>query len=430
MILLSRLRDGITARIPHSHGARHLLAGAAFATASLLISASIFATGPHSSPEARTEKAWPVSVTTIAPARLAPMFTAYGRIESAELARLQTDLVAPVKRVLVREGDWARAGDVLIELDTAELALQLAEREADLTDQRAHRQSVTTEYALARRTSDDYRNVYEGSQKKLARHQDLITKRMIAQSLLDEVVQQASAARIDYETHLRQLADFPNRIAQAEAGVARAEALRDRARIDLEHATVRAPFDGPVLAVLVSPGSHTSLAVPLVEIANADSFEIRAQVPESHRDAMRRHVAEGRPIVAHWETHTVVLTRFAANVRAGQSGLDAFFRIDSAAVAAAQTGRVVTLDVHLPPQDDLVALPPQAIYENDRIYAVEKSEDADRLRAIGIERIGDHTTASGEFRVLVRSPELASGQRIVTTQLPKAITGLKVQPVG
>jgi len=68
----------------------------------------------------------------------------------------------------------------------------------------------------------------------------------------------------------------------------------------------------------------------------------------------------------------------------------------------------------------------QSIYENDRVYQVVD----DRLQALTVERVGDHATDAGEYRILVRGEGLRPGARIITTQLPKAISGLRVQPVG
>lgn len=426
MILLSTMHTKLRSRLPRSPRAKRAWTAVAFLFGSVLVSASIFATGPNAAPDERVEKAWPVSTQTISPSELSPMFTAFGRIESAQTAKIQTDLVARVRQVTVREGDWVAAGDVLVELDDAELALLVDERNAELDRERAHLKSVQSEFALARATATNYKQVFDAAQKKLTRHQDLFAKRMIAQSLLDEVVQQASTASIEYQRHVRSLDNFPNLVTEARAGVERAQALAERARLDFEHATIRAPFAGPVLAVMVSPGMHVALGMPLVEVADAGSFEIRAQVPESHRAPLRQHLAVGAHVVARWEAGDVALRRLASNVRTGQSGLDAFFAIDPALAARAEVGRVVRLEVVLPPESAVVALPVQSIYENDRIYEVE----GDRLKALTVERLGDHLTATGEHRVLVRSPELRDGQRIVTTQLPKAISGLKVQPVG
>ncbi len=53
----------------------------------------------------------------------------------------------------------------------------------------------------------------------------------------------------------------------------------------------------------------------------------------------------------------------------------------------------------------------------------------DRLQGITVERIGDHRASDGAYRVLVRGDGLRPGSRIITTQLPKASDGLRVQPI-
>ena len=50
--------------------------------------------------------------------------------------------------------------------------------------------------------------------------------------------------------------------------------------------------------------------------------------------------------------------------------------------------------------------------------------------AITIERVGENRAADGSYRVLVRGTELVPGSRIITTQLPKAISGLRVEPIA
>ena len=85
---------------------------------------------------------------------------------------------------------------------------------------------------------------------------------------------------------------------------------------------------------------------------------------------------------------------------------------------------MVDLRIRLPEEENVVALPIASLYENDRVYAVEDL----RLKAITVERVGELHTPEGEFRVLVRAPELAVGLPVITTQLPKAVSGLLVAP--
>jgi hypothetical protein len=54
--------------------------------------------------------------------------------------------------------------------------------------------------------------------------------------------------------------------------------------------------------------------------------------------------------------------------------------------------------------------------------------DEDTLEALEVERLGQRP-AAGETEVLVRSSALANGDRILTSRLPAAVTGLKVEVI-
>ena len=420
---------------------RRFVAGIGFIAAALLASMSIFATGPNPQPAERTEKAWPVSVVEVSPSRLTPTFTAYGRVESSNVTHLRTDLIAEVEKVNVREGDWVEKGDVLMTLSEAELQLDLMERQAELKQLEANLASTRIEREMFEESTEHFRSMREVAQKKLERHQDLIAKRLISQSLLDEVTAQANQANIDYQTHMRTLADFPNRLAAQEAAVERARAQVGQVQLDIDKTRITAPFRGPILSVFVAPGDRSNLGATLVDIANADAFEVRVQIPERFGNGLHRNLAMGQVVTARTE-HGVELTlsRLSGQVKRGQSGLDAFFGLH-AREGAPETalGRMLELSITLPEEEAVIALPVQSIYENDRIYAIrdvgpspdsqlEGSNPTYRLEAITVERVGEAQAEDGQHRILVRSPDISAGQRIITTQLPRAISGLLVEP--
>ncbi len=425
--MLAAADERLAAAVPPQK--RRWVIGGAILAASILTSTVIFATGPSATPEAPAEKAWPVSVLTVAPAALAPMFGAFGKVEATRVARIQTDLVADIATVAVREGQWVNKGDVLVVLDHAAFELTVREREAELGRERAVLMRVQTQWSLTKENTAHFQSKRDTAQAKLRRYQGLFEKGTVAQSLLDEVTDQASAAAIEYQTHRLALADFPNRVEEQKARVEQALSVLGRAQLDLDHTTLYAPFSGPVLSVAASPGNHTALGQPLVEIADAEGLEVRVPVPDAYSAAVRRHLANGVAITARTGSDdggmTFVLARLASNVREGHSGIDSFFRV-APVLGALAIGRVLKLSVELPAEEGVVALPVQSIYENDRIYQVVD----DRLQALTVERVGDHSTEAGEYRILVRGEGLHAGARVITTQLPKAISGLRVQPVG
>ncbi|TDJ34922.1 MAG: biotin/lipoyl-binding protein [Gammaproteobacteria bacterium] len=388
----------------------------------VLTSASIFATGPDAEPEIRTEKSWPVSVLAIEPKKLNPTFSAYGRIESSNVAKIRTDLIAEVVAVHVKEGDWVAKGSVLLTLDDAEARLRVLQREAELTQHQAKLQSIKTEFELKEQTTAHYASMQHIAQNKLTRHEELLAERLISQLVLDEVVSQSNQATIQYQSHIRQLADAPNQIASQNAQIAKAEALLAQAELDLDKTLISAPFSGPVLGVFVAPGDRSNLGTVLVELVDASAFEVRVPVPEVHNNRFANYKIS--QIVATTSTgQHIPLTRLSSQVRRGQIGVDAFFKLTVTADASLPVlGRLIDLTITMPGEPNVVALPVQSIYENDRIYEVREN----RLRAIAIERVGEYQTESGEYRILVRSHELNAGQKIITTQLPKAISGLLV----
>ncbi|MCZ6617907.1 MAG: biotin/lipoyl-binding protein [Gammaproteobacteria bacterium] len=408
---------------PHTLKTKRIAMSGGILFAAVLTSASIFATGPDAEPELRLEKSWPVSVLAIEPDYLSPTFLAYGRVESNNVAKIRTDLIAEVVAVHVKEGDWVAKGDVLLTLGDKEAHLRLMQRKAELAQHTASLQSINTEFELMEQTTAHYTSMQHIAQKKLNRHEELMAQRLISQSSLDEVISQANQATIQYQSHMRKLADAPNQVASQNARIAKAEALLAQAELDLDKTTITAPFSGPVISVFVAPGDLSNLGTPLVELADASGFEVRVPIPEVHGDRFGQ--GENTGIVATTSTGLEIpLIRLSSQVRPGQIGVDAFFKLAVEARKPMALGRLLDLTITLPAESNVVALPVQSIYENDRIYEVRDN----RLRAIIIERVGEFQTENGQYRILVRSHELSSGQKIITTQLPKAISGLLVEP--
>ncbi len=86
-------------------------------------------------------------------------------------------------------------------------------------------------------------------------------------------------------------------VAAAEAGLAQAQAKLDAARLDLDHATLVAPFDGIVSKVNIVPGGvvGTGAAVSIV-----DSSNLHLDIDVSESDIAR--IAPGQPVDISFET--------------------------------------------------------------------------------------------------------------------------------
>ena len=152
---------------------------------------------------------------------------------------------------------------------------------------------------------------------------------------------------------------------------------------------------------------------------------MRVQVPDDYA-AQFESLKEGAVTALAENGAELTMTRLARHVRTGQTGMDAFFEFDAGAVAAPALGRVFNLRISLPPQPGLIAVPVQSIYDNGRVYAVRES----RLVGYDVERVGEYENEIDGYRILIRSDAIGEGDQVITTQLPRAITGLLVDVVN
>ena len=391
---------------------------------------ALVATRPKARAVEVAEKAWLVSAAPVSPGAHAPMLPLYGRVESLWSSELTAGIAADVVEVGVIEGDEVGAGSLLVRLDDRDARLLLAQREADLAEAGARIAAEKVQHQADVAALPRERMLLELAEAELGRAQDLVHKKAGSRSTLDTAREAVERQAISLSAREQVVAGHPSRLAELEAARARAEALRDQARLELERTRVVAPFDGRVSRVLVSPGKRVRVGDPLLHVYDTSALVIRALLPTRHLPAIRDAIATHETLRAAGRVEgaqvAASLLRLAGAVQGGSGGLEGLFRIEEGAEFL-QEGRFVSLDLALPRQQGLIALPHEALYGTDRVYVV----DADsRLRAVRVSRVGEVRGDGAGSRVLVRSPGLEPGALVVTTQLPNAIEGLLVRLPG
>ena len=399
-----------------------LLAGAAAAT--LIVSK------PKPKPVTVAERAWLVAAETVAARRYRPGVTLYGRIESLWSSQLTAGVAADVREVAVVEGDRVAKGQVLVRLDDRDARLQLLQREAELRQAEARIAAEQLRHEANLETLPRERQLLALTRGEVARLQDLVTKKVGAQSQLDTARQAVEKQAIALSARQQAVDEHPSRLAEVEGVRARAAALRDQAILEVERCEVRAPFNGRIVEVMVSPGRRTRVGDPLIDLFDTDALVLRAQLPARHLPVVRAARAAGEPLIVHGEIDGVSISgelrSLAGEATSGTGGVDGLFTVTTGADEVSQ-GRFVRLELALPETGGLVALPHEALYGTDRIYTIDEQS---RMRPQRVERVGEWRDPDGDIRVLVRAVDLPDGARVVTTQLPAALDGLLVRVAG
>lgn len=388
----------------------------------------LVATGPSAEPGERMERAWPVSTMVAQPQELHPLLLAYGRLESRQTDGVRARINATVDSVLRAEGDWVEQGDLLVQLDPLDAELTLAAAWSARAQALAALESAETDYRLATELVAHHEELNAIARSRLQRFIRLHEQRMISDAQLDDMRQEASERAMILARHLSSVEDYPNQIAMRRAALGEADARLRQAEVELAHTQLRAPFSGRIIATDVAMGDRVSTGATLMQIADYGQLQVRVSLPSPVARQLRRELSNGGSAFASAEVGgqqvRFELDRLSGDVKPGQSGVDAFFT--TAPDEQLLIGALASLRIQLPAQADVIAMPVHALYEGDRIYVIEDS----RLRAVDVNRVGDYVDELGHYRILVRSPEIQRGARLMTTQLPVAMTGLLVSPVA
>lgn len=194
-----------------------------------------------------------------------------GRIEAVEID-VATKTAGRIKEILVDEGDFVDAGQVLARMDTEQLEAQRRQAEAQL--RRAEisidtAQSLVTQREAERKAAvaevEQRRAQLDAAQRKLARSEYLVKKNTVSQQVLDDDRASEQSARAAVAAAEAQVAASEAAIGSAKAAVVDAKAAVDAAQATIESITtdindsvLRSPRPGRVQYRVAQPGEVLS----------------------------------------------------------------------------------------------------------------------------------------------------------------------------
>lgn len=308
----------------------------------LLLGISLLITGCGTSSESAQaaeveptpEPITPVEVAEVETGDIAQVFNYTGNLEAKDELKVMPGAAGRVEDVLVEVGDYVNAGDPIATLERDIYVLQLRQAQAALTNAKlqlakmemgARPEEIAVAEAavqLARAALDDIATVSDNERTTAAAGlANAQTALRMAQYEYDKIawagnvgqmpqalaLQQATTA---YETALAgynlqttpgdaQLAPLMAQVVQAElaltlakqpfreidfemarVGIEQAEAAVEMANLQLDEATIEAPFDGIIAELYITEGSSVGPAAPVV-LEISDVVEMPVGIEES-----------------------------------------------------------------------------------------------------------------------------------------------------
>ncbi|WP_027856662.1 efflux RND transporter periplasmic adaptor subunit [Marinobacterium jannaschii] len=372
-----------------------------------------------------TERSWRVSTVAAAAADYQPQLEIYGTVEAPRKTTFTAAVTAFVNKVDTDEGRQVRAGEQLLQLDPRDTQLVVTQREADVAAIKARISAEQVRYKADREALKIEQKLLAISQRSVDRFERLLKRKVGSEDQLDNARRTYQQQALALNSRRQSIADHPNRLQQLKSELQRAAAQLDSARLDLQRTTINAGFDARIAKLYVAPGDRVRSGDKLVSLYDLERLELRAQIPTRFLATIRAALQAGglkAELLLPDRSLPVELDRLAGEVDGGRGGVDALFRFIEQPDDL-EPGRALSLRLQLPAVANSYALPPQALYGLDRIYRVQDG----RLQSVRVNRVGSSRNSRNQEQVLVTSIELHENDRILATQLPNAINGLRVE---
>lgn len=352
-------------------------------------------TGPVAERKPRDRVPRLVEVIPVQPATQGPIIEAWGEVVPSRVLMLRPELSGSITGINpgLTPGGEINAGEVLAEMDDRAMISALAEAEADIAEIEARIAIETGQAARAQRDAER-----SGLQ------------------LTD-----AQRALVLREPQMRQLR------AELEA----AEAVRDRAALDLAKTRMLAPFNALVLSEEVAPGTAVSAGTEIAELVSADRFTVSIAIPANALnwvDPQEGGTVElSQPGV--WpagQTRQGVIRRRGAQI--SQTGRmveliveveDPLSRLpENAGKPRLLLGSFLRAEIEGRPVENAVVLDRGYLRDDDKVWVLS-AENTLEVRPVAV-------VWRGAEQVLIASG-LAAGEEVVTTNLAVSAPGMTLR---
>lgn len=336
----------------------------------------------------RPQAGVPVRITTAAIKPTPVEFNTIGTVQTIASVSVKSRVDAVIDQVLVKDGQFVKAGDVLFQLDSR--AAQAAVHQAEAT--------------LAR---DQVQ--LGNAQRNANRSKSLIAKNFVSQQQFD--TDSATAAAL-------------------EATVKADQAQLENAKVVLSYYTIVAPIDGRVGLISIKQGNSIKANdVPLASVNEIQPIYVSIALPQNNLPELRAAMAKGpvavqvRPAGDKGEPITGKIAFFENTIDSTSGTINVRSTFDNNDQRL-WPGQFVNVSVLVRTDPNALVLAPAAIQagQNGTYVFVIKDDNTAEARPVTVDR-----TVGG---LAVISKGLSPGEKVVTDGQLRLSTGTRVQIVS
>ena len=226
-------------------------------------------------------------VATVQRGPIRSLVSTNGKIEPILNFEAHAPISTTVKRLLVKEGDHVRKGQLLLQLDDADIRSQAARAQAQIKAAQAEQSSLTTggtqeELLTLNSQTIKAQSARDAAQRNLEALRRLQQEGAASPGEVRAAEDALKRAQADLTLAEQKKADrySPPEVAKVQAQASEAQAAYDAAEDALSKSSRRAPFDGVVYSLPVKQGAFVQAGDLLLQEADLSRVLVRAFVDE------------------------------------------------------------------------------------------------------------------------------------------------------
>ncbi|OGA62627.1 MAG: efflux transporter periplasmic adaptor subunit [Burkholderiales bacterium RIFCSPHIGHO2_01_FULL_64_960] len=288
------------------------------------------------------------------------------RVATLSRVDVGSTVTGRVAQVQVTEGAQVRQGDVLVQLESDELAAALAQAVAAERQAQSRLVGLRSSGRSAAQAARAQANAtLQAASASLARVQQLVAQGFYSAAQLDEAqraVDVAQAQQLSAQAQVQANADAGTDVVQAQAQLALARAATVAAQARLAQTTLVAPADARVLVRDVEPGQIVQPGKALLSLALAGPTQLVAQVDERFLDQLLpgQKASVVADAFAGQRFAARVLT-IAPSVDAQRGAIEVKFALEQQAPAFLREDMTLSVEVETARRERTLVLPQAAL---------------------------------------------------------------------
>ena len=289
------------------------------------------------------------------------------RVATLSRVDVGSTITARVAKVLVNDGAQVRQGDVLVQLESAELRAALSQAQASASQAQARLAGLrSTGRATAKAVAMQSDATLQAAQAELKRNQQLVAQGFISASRLDDVqraVEVARAQQASAQALVQANADAGADVVQAQAQLDQALAAVSTAQARLAQAQVIAPANARVLTRQVEPGQIVQPGKALMSLALAGPTQLIAPVDERFLDQLQ--IGQSASVVADAfdeQRFTAHVLSISPTVDAQRGAIEVKLSLDKDPPAFLREDMTLSVEVETAKRERALVLPLKAVH--------------------------------------------------------------------